>query len=157
MAEYSIDKDKLEEYEKVIANELRGWVSLEELKHVLPTINNYEISEVKEFVNNRDKIQIKNTNGTATESTYFIKHKTDSPYKKWKDQIPETTHETFDEWVGKGYAPRVVASIITFLTDESATTMVGVANEYDCCAASISNNKTKMAEDLRKKGVKVYP
>jgi len=147
----------LKKAEHNISENLKGWVTTKEFTEVLPhRVSNHDIREIKDFVNNRDKINIRSTGSTKTKSTYFIDHETDNPYQEYKEDIPSDTHSIFDEWVGMGRSPRVIVALIQYLTSEDKTVIVDVADKNDCCTASIQNNKEDMKEDLRDQGLKVY-
>ena len=152
-----MDQKLLRQTENNISQNLRGWVTTEEMIENLPNkVTLYDITKIKEYVNSRDKIHIRTTDSTATKSAYFIKHKTENRFQEYKNQIPEETYQIFNNWAGKGKAPRVIVALITYLTSEDKDTMSDVANEQGCCTASIRNNKQDMKEDLREKGLKVY-
>lgn len=151
-----MDETRLKEYEKAIEKNLKGWISFDDLHEVIPTISVHNVKELQEFVNQRDKINIRSTGSTATQSTYFIKHKTQQPYKEYKQKIPTETHSIFDNWVGEGKAPRVIVALIQYFSNQDKTAISSVANENNCCQASIHKNKEEMIEDLRDNGIKAY-
>lgn len=147
---------RLKEAEDEISKNLKGWITKDELVKILPLgINLKDVQEVKDFVNERDKIKMRSTGNTVTESAYFIEHKTETPYKEYKEQIPVETHDIFDKWVGKGNSPRVIVALIQYLTDPDKTVKRKIASKHDCCTASIRNNEEEMKEDLRKKNIKI--
>lgn len=142
-----MEENQLEQAEQLIAKHLKGWVSIKDLKMVLPgktTI--HDINKIKDYVNQKDTIHIRSTGSTATKSTYFIKHITDNPFKEYKDKIPENTHQIFNDWVGQGYSPKVVVSLILFLTTKDSRKEI--AEKNDICGASITNNYKEMKEEL---------
>lgn len=151
-----MDENLLKETEDNISQNLKGWVSREEFEEAIPDrVSAWDSNEIKEFVNDRDKINIRSTGSTATKSTYFIEHKTDQPYKQYKENIPADTHEIFDKWVGMGRSPRVIVALITYLTSEDEKVISNIADEHECCTASITNNKPEMIEDLKEEDLEV--
>lgn len=144
-----MDESRLQQIEENIAENLQGWVTLEEFKEIVPDVPLSKYDKIKNYVNNRDKIRIRTTAGTATKSSYFIKNLDKEPFEEYKSQLPEQHHSIFDKWVGKGRSPKVVMALLEYLEDPKNNKMKDVAENQGVCTASITNNKAEMKKDLK--------
>jgi hypothetical protein len=148
---------KIGRYEQQIKENLSGWVKLEDFRNALSKdISAQEINNIKEQINERGNLRIRRTGNTASKSTYFVKQLNGDPYKQYKEQIPEETHGILEEYIGKGYAPRVIVATIDYLTDKNIPSMNKAAEKHGCNSTSIQNNREEIQEKLYEKGIETF-
>lgn len=81
------------------------------------TLSPYNMNKVIDAVNESDyKIRMRNSSGSV-----FIDNQTFDRYKKYKDQIPEESHDLFETAVSYGLNPKSVVAAINYWVNEDLT------------------------------------